>query len=255
MSLLNSTLQTLVVRLRDISGNVSQQKLHNRVFDAYEAKSLAFEVITPAQQAVMQQFGGRIPQLHPVGQPLLVDSWVELLALHKPENQYQLVPRKARSNEAYGVLKAICASAGSPFSIEHCLEPSDYKFVFKAAEDLEIRSAFNSKNQDKVPQIIFPDGLMKSPTATALLMFQKSLTPASVNNLSGMYQFLTEFVKTPLESERYRQIKEIYSHFFTGPTHLFLGTNTTPGRDLLNYAKSKNIFVYSKKGTIYQYVV
>ena len=43
MSLLNSTLKTVVVKLKDMSGNVSNQKLHNRIFDAYEAKSLVFE--------------------------------------------------------------------------------------------------------------------------------------------------------------------------------------------------------------------
>ncbi|KPI87104.1 hypothetical protein ABL78_3816 [Leptomonas seymouri] len=255
MSLLNTTLQTLVVRLRDISGNVTQQKLHNRVFDAYEAKSLAFEVITPAQQAVMQQFGGRIPQLHPVGQPLLVDSWTELVQLHKPENHYQLMPRKARSNSAYGVLKAICWSAGSPFTMDQCLEPADYKLVFKAAQDFELRSEYNTKNTDKVPQQIFFDGLIQAPTASALLIFQNSLTPAHVNTLAGTHQFLTSFVKLPDDGDRHRQLKANYKALISNPTHLFLGTNSTPGRELLNYAKSKNIFVYAKRGPVYQYVV
>ncbi|KPA86671.1 putative mitochondrial hypothetical protein [Leptomonas pyrrhocoris] len=255
MALLNTTLQTLVVRLRDISGNVTQQKLHNRVFDAYEAKSLAFEVITPAQQAVMQQFGGRIPQLHPIGQPLLVDSWAELVQLHKPENQYQLMPRKARSNGAYGVLKAICWSAGSPFTMENCLEPMDYKLVFKAAQDHEVRNEFNLKNADKVSQTIFLDGLMQSPAASALLMFQNSLTPGHVNSLMGCHQFLSFFMKLPDDGDRHRQLKENYRALLANPTHLFLGTNTVPGRELLNYAKSKNIFVYAKKGLVYQYVV
>ena len=255
MSLLNTTLQTLVVRLRDVSGNVTQQKLHTRVFDAYEAKSLAFEVITPAQQAVMQQFGGRIPPQHPVGQPLLVDSWTELTQLHRPENQYQLMPRKARSNGAYGVLKAICWSAGSPFTMDQCLEPSDFKLVFKTTQDYEMRNDFNTKNADKVPPAIFLDGLMKAPTASALLSFQHSLTPASVNGLAGTYQFLKIFANAESDSERHRQLREGFRDVLSVPTHLFLGTNTTPGRELINYAKSKNVFIYAKKGLVYQYVV
>lgn len=254
MSLLNTTLQTLVVRLRDISGNVTQQKLHNRVFDAYEAKSLAFEVITPAQVAVMSQHGGRIPQLHPVGQPHLVDSWTELVQMHQPDNQYQLLPRKARNNNAYAVMKAICASAGSPFSMEQCLEPSDYKLVFKTAQDFDMRSEFNTKNLDKVPITIFLDGLMKAPTASALINFHQSVTTAHVSNLAGTYQFLKAFSSVQTDEERHRQLRDDYRSLFAKPTHLFLGTNSVPGRELLNFARSKSVFVYGKKGVGYQYI-
>lgn len=255
MALLNTTLQTLVVKLRDASGNVAQQKLHNRVFDAYEAKALAFEVITPPQVSVMQQFGGRIPHLHPVGQPKLVDSWTELVQNHKPEYQYQLLARKARSNGAYAVLKAICGSAGSPFSMEHCLDPCDIKLVFKSAQDAEMRTEFNVKNPMKVPNTIFFDGAMRCPTASALLFFHPSLTTANVNNLCGIQQFLEQFAKMPSEGDRHRQLRDEYKAIFAVPTHRFLGTSTMPGRELLNYAKSKNVFIYAKKDGDYQYIV
>ncbi|AIO02130.1 hypothetical protein LPMP_345110 [Leishmania panamensis] len=254
MSLLNTTLQTLVVRLRDMSGNVTQQKLHNRVFDAYEAKSLVFQAISPAQQAVMKQYRGRIPPLHPVGQPLMVDSWSELVELHKPDNEYQLLPRRARNNSAYAVMSAICCSAGSPFEMDHRLEPADFKLAFKSQADHDARMTFNLKNTDKVPQTIFLDGLMEAPKASALVSFHNVLTPTHVNTLAGIVQFLREWCREPTDGDRHRQLKLCFKSLLEKPTHLFLGTNAVPGRELLNYAKGKSIFVYAKKGMEYQYV-
>lgn len=252
MSLLNTTLQTIVVRLRDMSGNVTQQKLHNRVFDAYEAKALVFEAITAEQQAVMQQYAGAIPPLHPVGQPLLVDSWSDLVQIHRDGNLYQLLPRRARNNPSYNVLRAICSSTGSPFQMEHRVDPIDYKFVFRAA-DFDCRTQFNVQHQDKVPASIWFDGILKAPTASGLLSFHNSLTPAHVNNIAGTEQFLRQWSNQPADGDRHRQIKQLYLDLLAKPTLMFLGTNAVPGRELLNYAKSKNVFIYAKKGLHYLY--
>ncbi|KAK7198401.1 hypothetical protein NESM_000799800 [Novymonas esmeraldas] len=255
MSLLNTSLHTLVVRLQDFSGNVTQQKLHNRVFDAYEAKALVFEAISPAQQRVMKQYGGRIPALHPVGQPSVVDSWSELVELHKPENEYRLQARRARTNGGYAVMSAICCSAGSPFQMDHRLEPADYKLVFKTQADQDARTAFNLTSIDKVPNTIFLDGLMEAPNATALVSYHNVLTPTQVNQLAGTSQFFRGWCKEPADGDRHRQLKESISSLYSKPVHLFLGTNAAPGRELLNHAKSKNIFIYAKKGLSFQYVL
>lgn len=252
MSLLNSTLQTLIIRLRDISGNITHQKLHNRVFDAYEAKQLVFEAISLEQQAVMKQYGGKIPHLHPVGYPTLVNSWAELVNLHKDTNVYQLLPRRAKSNESYSVLQSICASRGSPFTMDHRVDPIDYKFVFRAA-DFEERTRFNTLSQDKVPPTIWFDGILRSPKASALLSFHHSLSPAHINNLAGTEQFLRQWAKNPSDGDRHRQLKQLYLETFRQPTMLFLGTNTAPGRELINLSRSKSIFIYSKKGLHYVY--
>lgn len=252
MSLLNTTLQTIIVRLRDMSGNVTPQKLHNRVFDAYEAKSLVFEAISLEQQAVMRQYGGKIPAAHPVGNPTLINSWSDLVRIHKDSNLYQLLPRRARSNESYSVLHAICASNGSPFKMEHRVDPIDYKFVFRAA-DFEERTKFNTQNQDKVPATIWFDGLLKAPTASGLLSFHHSLSPAHVNALAGTEQFLRQWIKNPTDGDRHRQLKQLYSELLRNPVMLFLGCNTAPGREIINYSRSKNIFIYARKGLHYVY--
>ncbi|CCW69003.1 unnamed protein product [Phytomonas sp. Hart1] len=252
MSLLNTTLQTLVVRLRDMNGNITEQKLHNRVFDAYEAKSLVFEAITLEQQMAMQQFGGIIPPGHPAGQPVLIDSWNDLTIIHKEGNLYQLLARRARNNAGYNVIRAICSSTGSPFTMDHRVDPIDYKLNFRAA-DFEVRSKFNSENQDKVPTTIWFDGILKAPGASALVSYYHSLSPAHVNNMAGTLQFLKDWSLQPSEGDRHRQIKELYTALLKKSTHLFLGTNTLPGRELLNYAKSKNVFIYAKKGMRFLY--
>lgn len=252
MSLLNTTLQTIVVRLKDMSGNVTAQKLHNRVFDAYEAKSLVFESISPQQQQVMREHGGKIPHLHPVGQPKLVNSWSELVAEHTDTHLYQLLPRRARSNESYSVLQAICASKGSPFTMDHRVDPIDYKFVFRAA-DFNERNKFNGENQDKVPPQIWFDGILKAPKASALLSVHHSVSPVHVNAMAGTHNFLTQWAKQPSEGDRHRQIKQLYSDLFRYPLMMLLGCNTPLGREIINYARSKNVFIYGKKGSEYVY--
>lgn len=250
MSLLNTTLQTIVVPLRDMSGNVTQQKLHNRIFDAYEAKSLVFESITAEQQAVMQQYKGLIPPQHPVGQPTLIDTWNDLVANHKEGNLYQLLPRRAKTNASYSVIRAVCMSANSPFTMEHRVDPIDYKFVFRAA-DFDVRNEYNAKNQDKVPATIWFDGLLSSPTDSGLVSCFPSVSTANINQMAGTVAFLREWVKLPTDGDRHRQLRLLYSALLSKRTHAFVGTTTTPSKELMNYAKSKSVFVYVKKGAHY----
>nr|CCC92921.1 conserved hypothetical protein [Trypanosoma congolense IL3000] len=249
MSLLNTTLQTLVVRLRDMSGNVTQQKLHNRVFDAYEAKSLVFEAITPEQQAVMSRFGA-IPPQHPVGQPLLIDDWTDLVNVHKEGNLYQLLPRRAKSNASYSTMRAICCSVGSPFTMDHRVDPIDYKFVFRAA-DMEVRNQFNAKNPDKIPTTIWFDGILSASGDSGLVSCYNTLSPAHINNLAGTCQFLKEWSKEPPDGDRHRQLKQMYAQLLAKRTHLFIGTTAVPNREILNYAKTKNVHIYAKRGMHY----
>lgn len=252
MSLLNTTLQTLVVRLRDMSGNITHQKLHNRVFDAYEAKSLVFEAIAVEQQTVMQQFNGSVPPSHPAGQPISLDSWNDLVTIHKDTNLYQLLPRRAKSNASYNVMRAICCSTGSPFTMDHRADPIDYKFVFRAA-DFDYRNQFNATSPDKVSPSIWFDGILKGPTATGLISVHPSLSPAHISNMAGTLSFLKQWGKEPVDGDRHRQLKILYNDLFTKPTLLFLGTNSVPGRELLNSAKAKGVFVYTKKGMQYAF--
>lgn len=253
MSFLNTSLQTLVVRLSDMSGNVTRQKLHNRVFDAYEAKALVFEAITPAQQLVMKQFKGIIPPAHPVGPPVLVDSWSELVSVHSDENLYRLLPRRCRSNSSYAVLRAICDSAGTPFTMEDRVDPLDYKVAFRGA-DMDIRSSFNVKSTDKLPANIWFDGILKSKNVTGLLSFHNTISTAQVSGLAGTEQFLREWITNISDSDKFRQVKELYANLLKQPTLLFIGTNVTPSRETLNIAKTKNTYIYVKKGMRYSYM-
>jgi hypothetical protein len=250
MSLLNSTLQTLVVRLRDMSGNVTQQKLHNRVFDAYEAKSLVFEAITPEQQAAMQQFRGVVPPQHPAGQPTLLENWQELVQIHSDRNIYQLLPRRAKTNASYSVMRAICQSPGSPFTMEHRLDPIDFKFVFRQT-DMDIRNGYNTKAADKVGPSIWFDGLLSTPTDAGLIMCYGVLSTAQISQTAGASNFMKEWCLKAADGDRHRQTKELYKKLLANRVHVFCGTNAVPGRELLNFAKSKGVFVYAKKGAHY----
>ena len=250
MSLLNTTLQTVVVRLRDMSGNVTQQKLHNRIFDAYEAKSLVFEAITTEQQAVMAQYKGNIPPMHPVGQPTLLENWNELVQIHNEKNIYQLLPRRAKTNASYSVMRAICQSPGSPFTMDHRVDPIDYKFVFRAT-DMDARNEYNAKAVDKVGPSIWYDGLLSTPTDAGIIMCHGNLSTAQISQTAGSVAFMKEFCLQPSEGDRHRQLRDLYKKLLSVRTHIFCGTNVAPGRELLNFAKSKGVFVYAKKGAQY----
>jgi hypothetical protein len=250
MSLLNTTLQTVIVRLRDMSGNVTQQKLHNRIFDAYEAKSLVFEAISAEQQAVMAQYRGVVPPQHPAGQPVLVENWNELMQVHNDKNLYQLLPRRAKSNASYSVMRAVCTSAGTPFTMDHRVDPIDYKFVFRAA-DFDHRNQFNTRSQDKVPPTIWFDGILQSPQESGLIMCHQSISPQHVNGIAGTVAYLKEWIALPGDGDRHRQLRQLYQSLFKQRTHLFVGTTATPGKELLNYAKSKGVYIYAKKGNQY----
>ena len=252
MSLLNSTLQTLVVRLRDMSGHITNQKLHNRIFDAYEAKSLVFEALTPQHQMVMNQFRGQVPPQHPVGPPVLIENWQGLMEVHNEQNIYQLMPRRAKTNAAYLVMSAVCASNGSPFTMESRLDPIDYKFMFKAA-DQEFKNQFNAKNPDKVRDSIWFDGLMKSENDSALVMCHHAVSPANLNTIVGTHTFLKQWSQEPADGDRHRDLKKAWGDLLKLRTHVFCGCVTPPNRELLNYAKSKGIFIYAKKGLRYEF--
>ncbi|EPY42514.1 hypothetical protein AGDE_01409 [Angomonas deanei] len=200
----------------------------------------------------MAKYGGVVPPMHPVGQPILLDSWNELISLHSDKNIYQLLPRRAKSNNGYALIKSICCSAGSPFTMEHRVDTTDYKLSFRAA-DYDIRNQFNASNQDKVPHNIWFDGILKAPNASALISFSPTISNSHVSTLVGSHQFLREFIKQPAVGDRHRQLKELYAEVFTKPTLLFLGTTVAPGRDLVNSAKGKNVFVYCKKGRDFVY--
>lgn len=252
MSVLNTSLQTLVVRLRDMSGNIAQSKLHNRVFEAYEAKSLVFEALSPSQQMVMRQFNGLIPAQHPVGQPVLIENWNELLQVHSEENLYQLLPRRAKTNAAYSVMQAVCHSAGSPFSMDNRIDPNDLKMVFRD-KDIEYRNQFNAKSQDKITTNIWFDGIMSNNTDSGLVMCYGSVNAAQINNLAGTLSFLREWINEPSEGDRHRHTRDGYKKMISGRTHLFIGTLGTPSRELVSFAKSKGVHIYSKKGFHYGY--
>lgn len=257
MSLLNSTLQTLVVRLRDLTGAVSVQKLHNRIFDAYEAKSLVLESLTIPQQHVFIQHRGLIPYTHPCGQPLVIDSWQELVAQHQETHVYQLLPRKARTNLAYQVTRAVCGAQGSPFSMEqHRLDPVEYKFIFRQS-DIELKNQYNLKNSDKVPGVIHLDGILSTPADVALVMAYPGVTPAHVNQLAGSAKFMKEWSNEPSDSDRHRMSKTQWKELLnpTKRMHLICGTVTPVNRELVNYARNKGVLIYAKSKTghfIYQ---
>lgn len=251
MSLINSTLQTTVLRLRDITGNVTVQKVHSRIFDAYEAKSLVLECYNREQQAVLAQLG-RLPPGHPAGNPLVIDSWQDLMAGHNHEQcLYQLMPRRAKTNAAYQVMRAVCASAGSPFAMEQRYDPLEVKFVFKAA-DQDAKQAFNNKSAEKVGSSVWLDGILRADADVGLIMAHPVATPAHVNQLYGTVQFLREWSANDTE-ERHRQMKAAWKDLLRRRTHLIIGTGQVPAKDLVSFARGKGVHLYSRRGTDYVY--
>jgi hypothetical protein len=251
MSLINSTLPTTVLRFRDITGAVTNQKIHSRIFDAYEAKSLVLEMLNVEQQHVLHQVG-KVPPGHASGQPLVIDSWGDLMQHHRPDYLYQLLPRRAKTNAAYQVMRSVCSSAGSPFAMDDRYDPLEVKFVFRAA-DQEAKQAFNNKSAEKVGGAVWLDGILKGKTDTALIMAHPSASPAHVNQLYGTVQFLREWALANADADRHKQLKTSWKELLQKRTHLIIGTGTVPAKDLVNFARAKNVHIYAKRGNDFTY--
>jgi hypothetical protein len=247
MSLINSTLQTATLRFRDITGNVTMQKVHSRIFDAYEAKSLVLEALSVAQQHALLQFGGKVPPQHPSGPPVVLDNWADLMQLHKDSNLYQLLPRRAKTNSAYQVMRAVCSSTGSPFAMEDRFDSLELKFVFRAA-DQEAKQAFNNKNAEKVGGAVWFDGILKTSSDVALIMAHPVASPAHVNQLCGTVQFLREWSVGDPDGDRHKQMKQAWKDVLQRRTHLIIGTGQIPARDMVTFARGKGVHLYARKG-------
>lgn len=255
MSMLNTTLQTLVVRLQDMNGHVAPQKLHNRIFDAYEAKSLVFECLTPAHQHVMAVSGGKVPPLHPVGPPLLVEGWGDLVSCHTEHNLYRLLPRRAKTSAAYLVMQAVCTAQGSPFSPDDRVDPLDLKFVFRHQDDQDAKNAFNVKQGQSGDKLngncIWLDGVLRAKEDAALVMCYPMITAMHVSNLAGTAAFLKDWSSVAVGVQgRHLDLKKLWKELLHDRPrqHMFLGTQSPPTRDVAALAKSKGIHIYLRKG-------
>jgi hypothetical protein len=175
-----------------------------------------------------------------------------MMKIHNDKVLYQLLPRRAKNNASYAVMQGVCSSAGSPFNMEHRVDPLDYKLVLRAQE-FEIRNQYNAKSSEKVPQTIWFDGILSAPEHSGLVYHFNSVSAAHVNQMVGAHLFLKEWVQLPTDGDRHRQLRELYAALLKKKTHLFLGCTGVPGRDVLNLAKSKGVFVYAKKGMRYFY--
>jgi len=257
MSLINTTLGTLNLRMRDMMGQVYYSKLHARIFDAYDVKNLVLECLSENQQKVLIAHGGTtIPPQHPVGQPTVIENWQELEKYHKPTNLYQLQPRRARSNMAYQAIRSITACPGSPFSMDDRLDPVDYKLMFKPP-DFEYRNQFNMRNPEKVGTSVQFDGLLKTETDTGIIQcYSNHISIQQVNMMVGSVAFLRAWSADTGETERHRDLKAKWGIMLSKRTHYFLvaGQQGSFGKEILNYAKTKNVHLFAKKPNAPGYV-
>lgn len=249
MSLINSTLPTLNLRMRDMMGNIYHSRLHSRIFDAYDVKNLVLECMSVDQQKVMVAHGGQIPSQHPIGHPLVIENWQELETHHLDTNLYQLQPRRARSYAAYQAIRAIVAMPGSPFVMEDRIDPIDYKLIFRPP-DFEYRNQFNMRNPEKVGTSVQFDGLLKTELDTAVIQcYNHHVSIQQVNNMVGTVAFLRAWSGDTGETERHRELKAKWGALLSKRTHSFIVAcqQASFSKEILTYAKTKNVHMFVKK--------
>ena len=253
---LNSSLQFVQLRIRDVTGTVVCHKIQSRLFDQYDAKSLVLECIPPQLAMAMYQNRGHIPEKHPYGQPFVVDSWQDLLDLHSDKNVYQLTPRKAKSNTAYSALRGLCALPNSPFTMEHRGDLNETKLQLRE-KDHEFKQAYNERQtlpaQRMMGNFIAFDGVMKAPHDAALLSVAPGIaTPMAINHLLGTVAFLREFNAPGMHTEnQHKTFKDAIRGLIDPPRTLHLVVASQGGtvpRETLAYAKAKRVVVLCKKG-------
>ncbi|CBZ14581.1 conserved hypothetical protein [Leishmania braziliensis MHOM/BR/75/M2904] len=100
------------VRVLQMNGAVFHENLMEDFFIGYRNRRLALMTHTPGQD----------PRLPRLPKDIIVPNYKTFLRIHQPHFMYRLLPLLSSDVEAFAAMQAICASPGSPFTIEDRLE-------------------------------------------------------------------------------------------------------------------------------------
>ncbi|KAG5480394.1 hypothetical protein LSCM4_06160 [Leishmania orientalis] len=100
------------VRVLQLNGAVFYENLIEDFFAGYRNRRLALMTHTPGQD----------PRLPRLSKDIIVPDYKTFLQIHQPHFMYRLLPLLSADVEAFAAMQAICATPGSPFTIEDRLE-------------------------------------------------------------------------------------------------------------------------------------
>ncbi|KAG5480007.1 hypothetical protein LSCM1_06427 [Leishmania martiniquensis] len=100
------------VRILQLNGAVFTENLVEDFFVGYRNRRLALMTHTPGQD----------PRLPRLPKDVIVPDYKTFLQIHQPHFMYRLLPLLSADVEAFAAMQGICASPGSPFTIEDRLE-------------------------------------------------------------------------------------------------------------------------------------
>ncbi|GET88145.1 hypothetical protein, conserved [Leishmania tarentolae] len=100
------------VRVLQMNGAVYHENLVEDFFIGYRNRRLALMTHTPGQD----------PRLPRLPKDIIVPDYKTFLKIHQPHFMYRLLPLLSSDVEAFAAMQAICASPGSPFTIDDRLE-------------------------------------------------------------------------------------------------------------------------------------
>ncbi|KAK7195570.1 hypothetical protein NESM_000485300 [Novymonas esmeraldas] len=160
------------LRILQMNGAVFHENVSSSFFRGYHARRIA----------LMTHTAGQDPRLPRLSKDIIVTNYETLRRIHQPHFMYRLLPLHCADAETFAAMQSICASPGSPFTLEDRVD----------AQSLNFRMSKMCAGRDKVcdffKEYTSPEEL-NAPTATRELpvtsvMFQGLLVHRGVASLT-----------------------------------------------------------------------
>jgi hypothetical protein len=242
--LLNTSLQSLMTNVVDVNGRLTKQKLHNRIFAAYEQKNLTL-LLRPRDKAAGQTTASAFSDIP-------IDSWDSFAKSYHPDNVYELVPRKTRSTHAFMVVTALVNTPHSPFAMEHREDPHDYKLIFREPEQPAAKK-WNATQGEKYKSTlghgVIYDGILNARDAAAVILCGQDWNDKLLLQGACWICYMQEWVNSS-NAARYNELQSRWRSLLRKKNGLHIVVSAdrgTPNIALQGLAAQHNILLYARR--------
>eukprot|EP00760_Papus_ankaliazontas_P034621 PhM_4_TR7301/c0_g1_i1/m.35744 len=130
------------LNLIDANQRIYPQRVHERSFNMFEVSGMVLlkkHLANPAAQGAL-----RFAQ-EALMEDAVVRTFDALEHVHRPDNYYQLYPRRCKTTRAFEAMMSICHQPGAPFKMTDRFDPTDVRTVLRSKEATTLEE-YNKQN-------------------------------------------------------------------------------------------------------------